>query len=85
MTPIQYPCHIRVPKHLSLAIKDTRKKLGMTQSDLADITDTSVKFISEVERGKETVQMDKVLTLARALDLRIQVTPGTMPKGEIDG
>ena len=57
------------------AIKDTRKKKKMAQSDLADITGTSVKFISDVERGKETVQMDKVFDLARALGLQIYLTP----------
>jgi len=57
------------------AIKDTRNKKKMTQSDLADITGVSVKFISDVERGKETVQMDKVFDLARALGLQIYLTP----------
>ncbi len=38
----------------------------MRQSDLADITGTSVKFISDVERGKETIQMDKAFVLLRA-------------------
>jgi len=54
----------------------------MTQSDLADITGVSVKFISDVERGKETVQMDKVFDLARALGLQIYLTPDPLsPKG----
>ena len=57
------------------AIKDTRNKKKMTQSDLADITGVSVKFISDVERGKETVQMDKAFDLARALGLQIYLTP----------
>ena len=74
MTELKYPYRIRLPKYMGRAIKDTRNKKKMTQSDLADITGTSVKFISDVERGKETVQMDKVFNLARALGLQIYLT-----------
>ena len=75
MTELKYPYRIRLPKYMGKAIKDTRNKKKMTQSDLADITGVSVKFISDVERGKETVQMDKVFDLARALGLQIYLTP----------
>ncbi len=34
-----------------------------------------MKFISDVERGKPTVQMDKVFDLARALGLLLYATP----------
>ena len=71
---IEYPYHVRLVKYLGRAIQDTRKKNEMRQSDLADITGTSVKFISEVERGKETIQMDKVFVLLRALGLKLYVT-----------
>jgi HTH-type transcriptional regulator / antitoxin HipB len=75
LTALKYPYRIRLPKYMGRAIKDTRNKKKMTQSDLADITGVSVKFISDVERGKETVQMDKVFDLARALGLQIYLTP----------
>ena len=48
------------------------------QSDVADITGTSVKFISDVERGKETIQMDKAFVLLRALGLKLYVTPDSI-------
>jgi y4mF family transcriptional regulator len=72
---IDYPYLIRLPKYLGRAIRDTRKEKKMTQGELAAITGTSIKFISDVERGKETVQIDKVLDLARALGLYLYVTP----------
>lgn len=75
MEKIKYPYLIRLPKYLGTAIRDTRKQKKMTQADLAAITGTSIKFISDVERGKETAQIDKVLTLARALGLYLYVTP----------
>jgi len=75
LTELKYPYRIRLPKYMGRAIKNTRNKKKMTQSDLADITGVSVKFISDVERGKETVQMDKAFDLARALGLQIYLTP----------
>lgn len=72
---IEYPYRIRLVKYLGKAIQDTRKKKKMRQSDLADITGTSVKFISDVERGKETIQMDKAFVLLCALGLKLYITP----------
>ena len=72
---IEYPYHVRLVKYLGKAIQETRKKKKMRQTDLADVTGTSVKFISDVERGKETIQMDKVFVLLRALGLKLYVTP----------
>ena len=71
---IGYPYRVRLVKYLGRAIQDTRKKKKMSQSDLADITGISVKFISDVERGKETIQMDKTFVLLRALCLKRYVT-----------
>ena len=79
MTEIRYPYRIRLVKYMGKAIKDSRKKKKMTQGDLADITGVSVKFISDVERGKETIQMDKVFDLARALGLLIYLTSDPLP------
>jgi HTH-type transcriptional regulator / antitoxin HipB len=75
---IDYPYQIRLVKYLGKAIQDTRKKKKMRQSDLADITGTSVKFISNVERGKETIQMDKTFVLLRALGLKLYITPDSL-------
>ncbi|ACN17941.1 putative transcriptional regulator [Desulforapulum autotrophicum HRM2] len=74
MTDLRYPYLVRLPNYMGKAIKDIRKKKNMTQGDLADITGTSVKFISDVERGKETTQMDKVFDLVRALGIQIYLT-----------
>lgn len=74
VSPVKYPFHVPIPAYLGKAIRDARKKNKMSQGDLADITGTSVKFVSDVERGKETVQMDKVFDLLRALSLQVYLT-----------
>ncbi len=78
MEEITYPYRARLVKYMGRAIKDIRKKKKMTQGDLADITGVSIKFISDVERGKETIQMDKVFNLTRALGLQIYLTPDSL-------
>jgi y4mF family transcriptional regulator len=83
--PVKYPFHIPLPSYLGMAIRDGRKKSNMSQGDLADITGTSVKFISDVERGKETVQMDKVFDLLRALSIQVYLTDKPLTSGENNG
>jgi y4mF family transcriptional regulator len=68
---IKYPYRVRLPKYLGNAIRQARKNKQMTQQGLADITGTSAKFISDVERGKATVQMDKVFDLLLALNIQM--------------
>ena len=54
---------------LGAAIRQRRKALHYTQSYVSDATGFSVSFISDVERGKSTVELGKVLSLANLLGL----------------
>lgn len=45
---------------LSQFIKQKRKKLGLTQEQLAERSGVGIRFIRELEQGKRTLQMDKV-------------------------
>ena len=58
-------------KELGLAIQKTRKKLGLTQPQLAMACGTGVRFIVELEAGKETCQLGKALMVAQMLGLNI--------------
>ncbi len=42
-------------------IKEKRKQLKMTQIEFADRSGLGLRFVREVEQGKETCRMDKVL------------------------
>lgn len=46
--------------NLSSFVKYQRKKLGFTQEELALKAGVGLRFIREMEQGKETLQMDKV-------------------------
>lgn len=41
-------------------IKQRRKNIKLTQKDLADRAGLGLRFIRELEQGKQTVRMDKV-------------------------
>lgn len=41
-------------------IKKERKKAGLTQEEFALRSGLGIRFVRELERGKETVRMDKV-------------------------
>lgn len=56
-------------------LKIRRKELGYTQVDLSDIAGVSVSFISDIERGKPTAELGKVIELSKllGLDLYLEV------------
>jgi y4mF family transcriptional regulator len=56
-------------------IRDTRKKLGVTQKALALTSGTGLRFVIELERGKETCEIGKVLTILNTLGIKIALTP----------
>ena len=65
---------IRSITDLGLAVRTARKAHGMRQPDLAAASGTSVRFIVELERGKATAQVGKVLHVLRMLGLRVSLS-----------
>lgn len=41
-------------------VKEKRKKLNLTQIDLAEKAGVGIRFVRELEQGKETLQLNKV-------------------------
>ena len=63
-------------------IKEQRKKAGLTQEEFAIRAGLGLRFIRELEQGKETVRLDKV---NQALSMfGAEAVPGTKPKQEED-
>ena len=61
-------------RELGRAIRQRRKELGYTQAFLTEFSGLSVSFISDIERGKETAEIGKVLYLANLLGLDLSIT-----------
>lgn len=62
---------------LGLAIEAERKRRRLTQTQLADLTHTSINFVSQVERGKKTAQIGKVLDILQILGLQLVIEKGS--------
>lgn len=58
---------------LGKAIRERRKELNYTQAYLAEFTGLSVTFISDVERGKKTAEIEKVIQLLHILGMDVFV------------
>ena len=54
-------------------IRTERKALGLRQDELAAASGVGLRFLVELERGKPTVQMGKVLDVLAALGCQLQI------------
>lgn len=58
-------------KQIGRLIKAVRKQQQLTQKDLAGACGTGVRFIQELEKGKETSEMGKVLRVLKMLGIKV--------------
>ena len=54
-------------------IKQTRKSQGLTQAELAMTANVGVRFLVDLENGKETAQVGKVLKICQMLGLKLDL------------
>ena len=59
---------------LGKIVKSKRAELMMTQSQLADMSGNGTRFISDLENGKPTMQIGKVLDTLHVLGFDVSVT-----------
>ncbi|MFM8802848.1 MAG: helix-turn-helix transcriptional regulator [Planctomycetia bacterium] len=74
------PQTIRSTGDFGRAIRQRRKALGLTQTGVAQIAGVGSRFVSEVERGKATAEIGKLLRVAGVLglDLHVVSRPGAV-------
>jgi HTH-type transcriptional regulator/antitoxin HipB len=70
------------PRDIGKLIRDSRKALGVTQRDLALTSGTGLRFVIDLEKGKETCEIGKALTVLQTLGIRITLTPPAAPAKE---
>jgi y4mF family transcriptional regulator len=68
------------PKQIGELVKSVRKQMGATQKDLAMTSGTGLRFIIELEQGKPTCQIGKVLTVLNTLGVTMSFTPPAVPQ-----
>lgn len=64
---------ILTAKNFGTLIQSARKAQGLTQDDLAGLTGTGRRFISDLENGKETIQLGKALHVLSSLGIALSI------------
>ena len=64
---------IQDAQSLAQAIRQQRRRLKVTQRDLAMTSGTGLLFIIDLEKGKPTCQLGKALEIVRALGLNLEI------------
>ena len=65
---------IQSPHQLVDAIRQARKQLGLTQSQLALASGVGVRFIVDLEAGKPTLRLENILRVLNALGGELQIS-----------
>ncbi|WP_369803215.1 type II toxin-antitoxin system Y4mF family antitoxin [Pseudorhodoferax sp. Leaf267] len=66
---------MRSSAELGALLRTHRKQQALTQLDMAGLGNTGNRFIVELENGKPTVQLQKVLDLVHLLGLELVLRP----------
>ncbi|OOO17895.1 helix-turn-helix transcriptional regulator [Agrobacterium pusense] len=78
----------RSARDFGAAVREKRKALGWTQTELATRSGTGERFIVELESGKPSCQLEKSLIVARTVgieigDLRTVQATATSPDDDL--
>lgn len=68
-------------EEVGTVVRQVRLAQGLRQDQLAAAAGVGLRFLVELERGKSTVRLDKVLAVLNALGCRLDVTPPPAPSG----
>ena len=60
-------------KSFGETVKSRRKKLGYTQRYISEFMGVSISFLSDLENGKKTIELDKSLAVANLLGLDVEL------------
>ena len=61
---------------LAQAIRKERRLNKLTQTELAQLSKTGINFISQLERGKETLRLSSLLSVMKVLGLEFHIQRG---------
>ncbi len=61
-------------KTLGVLIREERKAQKLTQEQLAGLTGVGVRFVRELEAGKDSCQIGRALQVASSLGLTVSVS-----------
>lgn len=56
-------------------VREARRKMGMTQQRFADLAGVGRRFLLELEQGKATLEIGRVLAVCRAAGIKLRIEP----------
>jgi len=68
--------NLTTPRDLGALIRLARKKAGMTLAECAGVNGVGIRFLSELERGKESAKLGLALRVAASLGIRLHASLG---------
>jgi HTH-type transcriptional regulator / antitoxin HipB len=68
------------PSALGHLVRETRRTLGLTQPKLALSAGVGVRFLVDIEKGKPTAQIGKIMRVLAALGIELQLSPPNTAK-----
>ena len=71
---------IKSAQDLGRAVRSKRKQDKLTQADVVALCGVGTRFVSELENGKPTLELGKVLQLVACLGLEVTVGPRRWPE-----
>ncbi len=69
-------------KYLANIVRFHRKKSKLTQIELADMAGIGKATLFDIEKGKTTIQFDKILALLDVLNIKIELKSSLMEEYE---
>ncbi len=72
---------IPTPADIGALVRATRKASGLRQDELAGACGVGLRFIVDLEAGKPTAQIGKVLEVLAGLGVTMTLTPPVVGKG----
>ncbi|MCF6236429.1 MAG: helix-turn-helix transcriptional regulator [Gammaproteobacteria bacterium] len=67
--------NISSSQDLGFIIREARKQQGATQAEFAALCGVGVRFVSDLENGKATAELGKVLSVIQCLGLELSLQP----------
>jgi transcriptional regulator with XRE-family HTH domain len=64
---------LRHRKIIGEAIRQQRKKAGLTQECLAELVELNPKYLGEIERGEKIISIEALLRIAKAVRVPVRI------------
>lgn len=66
------------PKILATVIRNHRKSAGLSQHRLAEMSGVGKTAVFDIEKGKETIQLDTLRKILKVLNIKVQINSPMM-------